>query len=213
MSQTRRSFSWLALTAALMAGGAARPAAAERAEWMRPKSDYVAHTVMEADGTRMTGRVWASGDKERRELTVSGQRHGMILRRDLGVAWVLMPEQRMYLEQPLGAQDPIAGGRLEREAIGPESVNGAAATKYRVHGTAADGQPFEGTMWLTEQDIPVRVVTGEGAGRIRLELDRLSLGFVDPKRFEIPPGYTRFELPGPARSDLDALRRRQEGAR
>jgi hypothetical protein len=213
MSRTRRVFSPIALLAVLAAGLAPVAAASERAAWLRPKADYMAHSVMEADGATMPGRVWASGDKERREVTISGRTHQVILRRDLGVAWVLMPEQHMYLEQPLGAHDRMAGGALEREARGRETVNGVETTRYHVHGTTADGQPFDGTMWMTDQDIPVRVVTGQGPKRVRLELERLSVGFVDPGRFEIPPGYSRFELPEPAKADLDALRRRYEGAR
>jgi len=208
MSRTRRAFSRFVWIAALAAGLAPRPAAAEGAAWMRPKSDYVAHTVMEAANGTMTGRVWASGEKERRELAVSGRTHDVILRRDLGVAWILMPEQRMYLEQPLGQHERMASGDLQREALGKESVNGVEAVRYRVHGTAGDGRPFEGTMWMTAEDIPVRVVTGEGPERVRIELDRLSLGFVDPGRFEIPRGWARFELPDSAKADLDALRRR-----
>jgi hypothetical protein len=213
MSRIRRVFfvtARLAVAAAALVASAAP--AGERPAWLRPKADYVAHTVMEADGRRMTGRVWASGDKERRELEVDGRTHVMILRRDRDLVWMLMPEQRMYLEQPLGAQDRLAGADLAREALGAEAVNGAAATKYRVHGTAADGHPFEGTLWLTDQDIPVRVVTGKGPEHVRIELDRLSVGFVDPARFELPRGWKRFELPGPASADLDALRRREAPA-
>jgi len=133
-----------ALALAALAG----PAAAEAPAWLTPKAAYMADTVMESDGQRMTGRVWASGPMERRELSVEGQRHTVILRKDLGVSWILMPEQRLYLEQPLGeaatAADRFAGaGHLEREALGQESVNGAAATRYRVHGTAADGKRVE----------------------------------------------------------------------
>ncbi|HKJ23896.1 MAG TPA: hypothetical protein VKB65_03680 [Myxococcota bacterium] len=208
MSRTRHLLSSFALIAGLAAGLGPRPAAADGAAWMRPKSDYMAHTVMEADGARLTGRVWASGEKERRELAVSGRTHDVILRRDLGVAWILMPEQRMYLEQPLGEHDRMASGDLVREAVGKESVNGVETTRYRIHGTAGDGRPFEGTMWMTEQDIPVRVVTGEGPERVRIELEGLSLGFVAPGRFEIPRGWSRFELPDSAKADLDAMRRR-----
>jgi len=44
--------------------------------------------------------------------------------------------------------------------------------------------------------------------RVRMELDRLSVGVIDPRRFEIPRGWKRFELPAPAKAELDALRER-----
>ena len=87
----------LALPASLLL---ALPAAGE-GSWLRPKVDYSAETVMRADGKKMTGRVWASGAKERRSITVGKRSHEAILRKDRGVTWVLMPEQRMYLEQGL----------------------------------------------------------------------------------------------------------------
>jgi hypothetical protein len=210
MSRTRH---WIFLVPALVA--LAAPAIAADADWMRPKVAYTARTVMRGDTGTIIGRVWASGDKERRELLVNGARHAVILRRDRGVSWILMPDQRMYLEQGLEASgaDRFQGGHLEREALGEESVNGVPATKYRVHGTAADGAPFDGLLWMTEDEIPVRVVSGEGGEQVRMELNQLSTGRIDPSRFEIPAGWQRFELPGPAKADLDAYRRRLEQRR
>jgi hypothetical protein len=199
---------WIPVLALLAAGAAA----ADPEAWLRPKSDYAADTVMETDAGRIEGRVWASGDKERRELVVDGRRHVVILRRDRGVSWILLPEQRMYLENgpgegPLAVERPDAR-KLEREALGEESVNGIPATKYRVHGRTADGAVFEGAMWLTAQEIPVRVLTQQGGAPMRMELRNLSLGAVDPARFEIPPGFHRFDLPAPAKAELEALRAR-----
>jgi hypothetical protein len=198
---------WIPLLALLATSSAAEPDS-----WLRPKSDYAADTVMETGAGRIEGRVWASGDKERRELVVDGRRHVVIVRRDRGVSWILLPDQRMYVENGPG-DGPLAAGRieareLEREALGEESVNGTPATKYRVHGRAADGAPFEGTMWLTAQEIPVRVLTQQGGAPMRMELRNLSLGAVDPARFEIPAGFRRVELPAPAKAELDALRAR-----
>lgn len=189
-----------------LALGLAGPATGE--SWQRPRTDYTAETVMQADGAEIHGRVWASGDKERRELSMQGQRYVLIVRRDRGVVWTLLPEQRMYVESALGeAGIPAAGvgGEVTRQAMGPESVNGVATTRYRVRGTSADGTPFDGLMWLTGDDVPMRV---EGEG-VRIELSRLAVGPVDPSRFEIPAGYRRFELPPAAKADLQALQRRR----
>ncbi len=186
-------------------------AAAGPADWLKPQADYTADTLMEASQGQMRGKVFASGMKERREFNMGGRQHIMIVRRDKNVSWVLMPEQKMYLENPLGKdgmpQDEFAGGKLEREKLGTESVNGVDATKYRVHGETPDGQAFEGTMWMTKQEIPVRIRTGKGAEKVHMELSNLKVGAVDPGHFEIPSGYSRFQIPGPAQMDLDALRK------
>jgi len=198
---------WIPVAALLLAASAAETSDS----WLRPKADYTADTVMETDAGTVRGRVWASGAKERRELVVDGRRHAVILRRDRGVTWILLPDQRMYVENGAGGEplvvDRLDARALEREALGEESVNGVRATKYRVHGSAADGQPFEGTMWLTEQEIPVRVLTQQGGAPMRMELRNLSLGAVDPARFEIPSGWRRFELPASAKAELEALRK------
>ncbi len=115
----------------------------------------------------------------------------------------------MYLENRIdeamlpGPDD----GHLERDALGKEVVNGASATKYRIHGTTREGHPFEGTMWMTKHEIPVRVLSGQGTERVRMELSNLVVGPQDSSLFEIPAGYQRFELPAPSKADLDALRR------
>ena len=215
MSRVPRCFFTSVATGLLLAASLAYavPAGAGSAPWLRPKADYMARTVMEADGEKITGRVWASGAKERRELVVSGRRHTVIVRKDRGVTWILMPQQRMYLEQSLGdgglVRDRFEGGELAREAQSREAVHGASATRYRVHGTTSEGEAFEALMWMTEQEIPVRVVTGEGRSRVHMELRDLSVGAIDARRFEVPRGFTRFELPAAAKADLEALRERK----
>lgn len=205
MSRCSRSLSFALLIAGV------GPATASDAEWLQPKADYRADTLMATAEGQMKGEVFASGMKERREFSVGGRRHVMIVRRDKGVSWMLMPEQKMYLEQKLGKdgmpQDRFAGGRLERDALGTESVNGVDATKYRVHGETPEGDPFEGIMWMTPEEIPVRVLTGKGDDQVRMELTGLVVGDVDAGKFEIPSGYQRFQLPAPAQQDLDALRK------
>ena len=196
----------------VLALGLAGPAGAADS-WQRPQTDYAADTVMQSDAGEIRGRVWASGDKERRELAMQGRRHVLIVRRDRGVTWTLLPEQRMYVESALGeAGLPAAGvgGDVTREALGRETVNGTSTTKYRVHGTAADDTPFEGTMWMTEQEIPMRVVAEQGGASVRMELSNLTTGAVDPARFKIPAGYRRFELPAAAKADLQALQKRRD---
>jgi len=198
MFQSSKRIAWLALGLSV----AQSAAGADPIPWLHPQVDYAAHTVMQSRAGRLTGRVWASGPKERRELIVQGHTHTMIVRKDRGVAWVLVPEQQVYLEQPLGESgmtpDRFAGGQLVRDVLGTEVVNGAKATRYRVHGTSAKGEPFAALMWMTAQEIPVRVVTDEGDQRVEMELDELSVGAVDPSRFEIPSGYTRLN-PGDVR--------------
>lgn len=200
----------LRISILVFVGLVAGVASGETPAWLEPSSDYRADTLMSSPDGEMRGQVWASGRKERREFTLQGRRHVMILRKDRGVTWVLIPDQKVYLENEIDPEMmPENGGRLEREVLGQETVNGAAVTKYRVHGTTGKGDPFEGTMWMTKHEIPVRVISGDAGMSVRMELSNLQVGPVDAARFEIPSDYERFELPAPAKADLDRYRREQ----
>ena len=72
---------WISLTTLAFAA----PTLAE-SDWMLPQVDYTADTYMQGDVGVLRGRMWASGDKERREVVVQGRTHVVILRKDRELA-------------------------------------------------------------------------------------------------------------------------------
>jgi len=176
-------------------------AAARRYEL--PKVDYLAERRVERGNRWQTMRVHYSPSRERMELQGSSAAgNSLILRRDLGRTWIVMPLLRSYGDAPLdvGAElDRLLGG-LRLTPDGREQIDGVAASRHR-----ADGE-FRGRVWLDPQNIILRA---EGEARIddvwqptKVEQRQIRLGAHDPSLFELPPGYSRLDLSDPRWSAL-----------
>ena len=181
-----------------------------------PKVDYSADMVMDVydkERGKMTveGKIYFSktkkGDKERREMVMMQHKSIIIKRRDKGVSWVLMPERKMYIESTLGVNkdnehDPSL--RLEEmnvklTKVGKEKIHGIPTTKYKVIDLDPDGSRVEVFLWLSKDNIQMKM---EGASfsdgektRFRQELKNLKVGKQDPKLFEVPSNYNKFNVP------------------
>lgn len=178
-------------------------------ELPRPAVDYQADVVMQitqgAGGEAMTvtGKLYASGDKERRETTVMGRTSVVITHRDKQMSWVLIPERSMYMEHRSDGQDadPYAAwakAGVTLTKLGKERINGVEATKYRADVAAQDGHTDTGLLWLTQENIPVRMeaeIAEEGSDRLRIDYTNIKVGKQDAALFEIPAGYHKMEIP------------------
>ncbi|MBI5885064.1 MAG: DUF4412 domain-containing protein [Deltaproteobacteria bacterium] len=155
-------------------------------------------------------RVYHSGAMERMEQEMDGATQAIILRADKKLAWVLMPQMRMYMEvgyDALGASvyDP---NDMDYTLVdeGPDTVAGVKTEKYRMSAVGKDGKRFEGYLWLTLEDIMVRIeAVSKGKDRterVNMELRNLRIGPVDRSLFEVPAGYTKMQGLG---NDLGGL--------
>jgi outer membrane lipoprotein-sorting protein len=174
----------------------------------RPVVDYSADVVMAmshgSGGEPMTiaGKLYASGKKERRETTMMGRTSVIITRRDKKVSWILIPERKMYMEHQATAQeeDPYAAWEaagVTLTKLGQETVNGVQATKYRADAAAKDGHTDTGLLWMTKENIPVRMeaqVPEEG-GQVTIDYTHIKIGTQDAALFEVPPGYQKMVMP------------------
>jgi len=177
----------------------------------RPTVGYAADLVMQTDEggqggpMTVTGRLYATPDRQRREIEMMGRRSVLITRRDKGVIWILMKEQSMYMEQRIDQgddPDPFADwdtANLKMTRLGKERVNGVKATKYRVEIDNDHGGRESGLLWLTKDNIPVRMEatdTSEGAPHhVTMDYKNLKVGKQDPKLFKIPTGYRPMVVP------------------
>lgn len=179
-------------------------------EYPLPKVDYSADMEMnmqeEPGGRSMTvkGRIFSARDKERQEMVVADKKTVIITRRDKGVAWVLMDDQKLYVESALDQMDddPVVmmrEGRIKMTRQGTEKVNGVSATKYGIESTDRGGGRFTGHIWMTDQNIPVRVAGGpeeEDPGRqIRIDYTHIQVSKQDAGLFEVPSGYRPVSMP------------------
>ncbi len=178
------------------------------AEFPYPKVGYSADVRMDMgkdpDGKPMilTGKVYFSNDKERRELVAYGEKSVMIWRRDKGVTWQLIPSAKMYMEsrgEP-GTHHPegrMREGDVKLTKLGSERVNGMATTKYKFEGRQKDGSRFDGHHWVTKDNVPVRMEGTSENQRFQIDYTNIQIGRQDSGLFEIPAGYERMpDMPG-----------------
>lgn len=187
----------LVITAVMMFGFTSATFAAEG-----PKVEYSADTSMEMERGAMKGHVYAAPGKERREMEQGGQKMITIMRQDKKVVWMLMPEQKMYMESPMGGGNDQQGNmsdyKIEQTKMGTETVNGVSATKGKVIMTDSKGAKMGGFMWTTADGIVVKtdvIAMDKGSKmRMKMELTNLKVSHQDQALFEIPAGYVAMDM-------------------
>jgi hypothetical protein len=84
--------------------------------------------------------------------------------------------------------------------MGEETLNGVRVTKYKTIATSTDGKKYGGFSWRTRDGINVKqdllYKEGNDKKRMLIELSNLQIGRQDPRLFEIPDGFTKFDMGG-----------------
>lgn len=188
-----------------LALGLASPAAADTLP--RPKIDFSADGDLKTDQLRIGSRVFYSPGKERREHRLKDTVQVIIVRHDKKLVWVLLPEQKLYMEVDMAQSQPAVGAlpadaKIDRVKIGDEVVNGVPTTKYKVLISQTNGAKLKGLMWVSHDDIIMRMnanATGKGSKMdLSMELKNVKKTKQDASLFEIPEGYHQIPtaLPG-----------------
>jgi len=122
------------------------------------------------EGQMSSGKMYVGEGRMRSEMVHQGQQVVRITDESRGVEWILFPEQKKYMEQPLGgpgapppgaksapASDPCAGmPGLTCRNLGEETVSGRAAVKWEVV-ASHQGKTMTSTQWLDkERGVPLR---------------------------------------------------------
>jgi len=144
-------------------------------------------------GQPMTGKVFLSGEKVRTEMA------GMvsITRLDKKVVWILMPEQKMYMEQPLKPEDLAKAGEksaaeIGRKYLGEERVDGRAAKKYKVT-YKTDKEENSMYQWIdNELQVPVKLESVDGDWTLLYK--NVKVGAQRAELFEVPSGYQKVSV-------------------
>ncbi len=173
----------------------------------RPQAEYSADSTIQSEEGAIQQKVFATPTKERKEmLTGGGDGAIQIFRFDTQVMWMLMPSEHMYMEQSMTAPRRQGQGTdtsqwtYEDTAMGEETLNGVQVTKYKTIATSTDGKKYGGFSWRTREGINVKqdllYKEGNEKKRMLIELSNLKIGRQDPKLFEIPDGFTKFDMGG-----------------
>lgn len=158
--------------------------------------DFSADMVSTTKDGTFTGKIFVSKDKTRVEVPESVT----ITRMDKKVMWMLMPSEKMYMEQPFDPRNVTAtsegvSGEIERKLIGQETVNGKIASKYKVT-YEVEGVRDAVFQWIdTASSIPVKTEAADGSWT--MEYKNLKIGAQPDSLFEIPAGYQKFSYEMP----------------
>ncbi|NLF83537.1 MAG: hypothetical protein GX568_06105 [Candidatus Gastranaerophilales bacterium] len=138
------------------------------------------------------GKIFVKGTKSR--INTPGNQQYIINRLDKNVTYIVMPAEKMYLEQkfdtkaiPSGNIDPAKPG-YKKEFIKAEAVNGKPAKKYKV--TVDNNVSYQ---WYVDGIlIPVKI-QDPATGSV-IEYKNISTTVQD-SMFELPQGYQRMQMP------------------
>ena len=170
----------------------------------RPQVEYSADSTIQNEEGTIQQRVYATPTKERKEmLTGAGDGAVQIFRFDSKVMWQVMPSEKMYMEHSMAGKgqgnDP-SQWTYEDTVMGEETLNGVKVTKYKTIATSSDGKKYGGFSWRTKEGISIKqdLLYKEGNDKKRMltELSNLKIGKQDPKLFEIPDGFQKFDMAG-----------------
>lgn len=156
-----------------------------------------ADQVMSSKGQAMNAKIYIKGDKWRMESVVQGMKSVTIIRGDKKVSWMLMPDQKMYMENKIDARQTAslsrtAPGEVKREKIGREKVNGVDCDKFKVvykNANVTDSM----YSWVASDSFPIKTEAVDGSWSS--ELKNIKKGAQPNSLFEIPAGYNKMSMP------------------
>lgn len=157
-------------------------------------SGFSADIVTVTGNEKMTGKVFVGQEKMRFET----EEVITITRMDKQVVWLLMPDEKLYMEQKLQKGNVVpskepAPGELERVHLGTETFDGKPADKYRIT-VQTNGQKDSFYQWIAKDSgFPVKMAAIDGSWR--QEYRNLVVGEPPASQFEIPAGYQKMQMP------------------
>ena len=165
--------------------------------------DFSADMVSTTKAGVSTGKIFVAKEKTRMETLQTI----IITRIDKNVVWILMPAQRMYMEQPLKPENVVATtdkmpGEIERKLVGKETVGGKRTDKYRIVYTTADKKETVFQWIAADSGLPIKSAAVDGSWTI--EYKNLKTGKQPDTLFEIPTGYQKFSLGVPVMPETKA---------
>ena len=167
-----------------------RPAIVSAAPLPEPTVDYSAERNTQVGKKISKSKIFHAQGKDRNEIQLAdGHALITIVRKDLGVVWTLLPEQKIYTEvklPPTGDPSTRPAPESTQTTLGKETIDGMATTKIKNTTTVA-GATMETILWITPEGI--RVKSESKAGKSWLK--NVKIGVQDPALFELPSGYSK----------------------
>ncbi len=171
-----------------------------------PFSADMTMTTAQQSGV-MNGKLYSGKGKWRMDMQMHGQQATMIFDGKSRLGYMLMPAQKMYMEvrpgmapnvpkaKPMDPSNPCADNPdMTCTKAGTETVNGRSTERWEFASKKDPSQTY--TAWVDKKlHFPIKTQTSSGDG---MELTHIQEGEQPASLFEIPPGYTKFDMGGAA---------------
>jgi hypothetical protein len=206
MAMRWRRLGWLVPVLGLLLTA---PGTVQAATLIDPQTGFSAERTLVIDGRSYHGKVWATPGKERHEQAIAGLTPVFLLRADRKLGEIVLSGLKTIVEFEIPEELRLLNvAALKTHAIGSETVNGVATTKYAIDKSIPEGHAA-GTLWLSRDGIPMRLAGTftSAKGRestVRWELSGVKTGPLPASLFEPPAGMSK--LPPEAIAPLLGLR-------
>jgi len=161
--------------------------------------EFSADQILLGPGGEQQGKIYFKQDRWRVEVTQPQTQKAIvqIFRMDKKVSWMLIPEDKVYMETPLfpdmipwAKQIP---GEVERKSLGEETVQGQLTEKYQVK--VFNGEIAQELYLWTSKELKVPVKTQTKDGKFGIELRNIQIQAQPEDLFELPPDFKKITPP------------------
>jgi hypothetical protein len=162
-------------------------------------AEFSATMITKAGGHEIPGKVYVKGDKMRNEIQAAGHPMVNIMRPDKKVVWLIMPQQKAYMEMPITADTQqkmmslTEKQKAKMKKVGTDTIDGHPCDKYE---TTMDhqGKTMKVYSWIaTDLGVPIKIVSEDGS--FAMEYKDIKTGGVADSLFEAPQGYQKMKMP------------------
>lgn len=150
---------------------------------------------------RMTQSMKMYVKEKKFRMEPQGQPRYNILREDKQVMWMVMVDEKKYMEMPMKPFKPHEkpqiekkiGGEISRVEVGSEVINGHPTKKYEVTYKSGD-RTDKMYQWLAT-DLNFSIKTAAIDGSWSTEFKEIKTGSQPDSLFEPPAGYQKVTMP------------------
>lgn len=165
-------------------------------------AEFSADVFNTQQGQATQAKIYVQTNKIR--LETLGAEEYTILRPDQSVIWIVVPEEKSYLE--IWSSQPREGdgkmkGEVKRHYLSSESINGHETKKFEVH--YLDKKTLrKAHQWIaTDLNYPIKISALDGSWST--EYRNIRIGSQPDNLFEIPPGFDKISRPEPSPSESE----------
>jgi hypothetical protein len=121
-----------------------------------------------------------------------------VIRPDKKLIYIMYPDQQCFVAMPLKGDNPDSEDkepRLQKTALGKETIDGHPCVKNKVVITDSKGQSVDAITWNATdlKDFPIQIQTTEKDNTSTLRFKQIQFEKPDPALFDPPSGYAEYK--------------------